>query len=84
MPSVAITENILVWFWSETMIAIHSSLADLEKLKLRLRVRCSVVVAVKFRQFLLDGRLVHFIQDRRRQVMLQPEIGLPVELRHRG
>lgn len=58
------------------------ALAYLEKLKLCLSVRCSKVVAVKFGQLLLDGRLVHFVQDGHRDVVLQPEVGLPMELRN--
>lgn len=58
-------------------------LADLEEVKLCLWLRRSIVVAVKFRQLLLDGRLIHLIQDWHWQVVLQSEISLPMELRHK-
>lgn len=55
-------------------------LSDLEEFKLCLGLSCSVVVTVKLRQLLLDGGLVSLIQNRRRQVVLQSEIGLSMEL----
>lgn len=65
-------------------IFIHQCPTNLEKLELGLSVRYSIVGAVKFQQILLDGRLVQLIQHRHWQVVLKPEIGFPVELRHRG
>ena len=55
---------------------------DLEELQLGLALGYPVVAAVEPGQLLLDGRLLHLIQHRHGQVVLQPEVRLPMQLRH--
>lgn len=73
-------------FWSiyiSIEIPPNFNLVYLKKLKLCLRVWSSIVVAVKYGQLFSQSGLVHLIQDRHRQIVLQSKIGLPMELQHR-